>query len=131
MAGQSLFRRGLYRYVGSLLLSALACGGTIGPPTPSALPPDQSVSQTDDPNAPKVDRDPQAPMSDPVPLGDAFSLPQEQFVLLPFSVRLAKVAAVAGLPPEDALFDELRANRLDLGDHDFAHGVRPDRSWSS
>jgi hypothetical protein len=51
--------------------------------------------------------------------------------LLPFEVRLAKVAAVAGVAPEDPLLAKLRERRLDLGDHDFASGVKPDTSWTS
>ena len=51
--------------------------------------------------------------------------------LLPFDVRLAKVAHVVGVAPEDPLLAPRRARRLDLGDHDYATGHKPDLAWTS
>lgn len=70
------------------------------------------------------------------PNGAAAALPEGAFdyaagvALLPFDVRLAKVARVAGLPIDDPALAQLRARRFELGDHDFSIGVRPDSSWS-
>jgi hypothetical protein len=51
-------------------------------------------------------------------------------LLLPFRVRLSKVATVLGVPISDAALADLRTNHLDLGDFDFANGIRADTSWS-
>lgn len=64
-------------------------------------------------------------------VGPAFVIPREQVALLPFSVRLAKVARVAGIPVTDPLLNNLRAVRLELGDGDYANGIRPDKNWTA
>lgn len=51
--------------------------------------------------------------------------------LLPFDVRLAKVAEVAGVSPDDPALAALRERRFELGDHDHSKGVKPDLTWSS
>jgi hypothetical protein len=61
----------------------------------------------------------------------AFTLPRERVSLIPFQVRLTKLAAVLGVSAADPLLAGIRANRLDLGDSDFANGVRPDRGWTA
>ena len=61
----------------------------------------------------------------------AFTMPRDTVSLLPFAVRLGKLATVTGLPPGDPLLGSFAANRLQLGDADYANGVRPDRSWTA
>ena len=51
--------------------------------------------------------------------------------LLPFDVRLAKLAKVAGVSPDDPALAALRERRFELGDHDHSKGVKPDLTWSS
>ena len=68
---------------------------------------------------------------DAAPQGAAFSYAKEQVLLLPFSVRLSKVASVLGVTTDDAALSELRARRLELGDYNFAQGVKPDRMWNA
>lgn len=68
----------------------------------------------------------------PPPEADpAFDLPREAITLLPFRVRLAKVAAVAGVSPGDPILHELERKHLELGDHDYGAGVAPDQSGSA
>jgi hypothetical protein len=69
----------------------------------------------------------QGPPAPPAP----FTPPSDDIMVLPFSVRLAKVAAVAGVQPSDPLMNSLRANRLSLGDYDFANNVQPDKTWTA
>ncbi|MGQ0507685.1 MAG: hypothetical protein ACT4TC_20475 [Myxococcaceae bacterium] len=71
--------------------------------------------------------------AEPAPVADvpALKVSRQQLQLLPFRVRLAKVAAVVGLPVTDAVFNDLRANRFELGDYDYANGVNADVSWTS
>lgn len=65
------------------------------------------------------------------PHGPALDLEREQIVLLPFQVRLNKLAAVAGVPATDPIFEQVVAQRFELGDHNYAQSIRPDLSWSA
>jgi hypothetical protein len=62
---------------------------------------------------------------------EAFDLAVEQPQLLPFNVRLGRLAAVVGVPTSDPIFELVRRNRTSLGDHDFANGQQPDRLWTA
>jgi hypothetical protein len=59
------------------------------------------------------------------------TLPLPPLKLLPFEVRLARIAAALGLPASDRAFDAARAERLALGAHDFVNGTVPDLHWNS
>lgn len=72
------------------------------------------------------------PMEGPVTAGPpAFESSREAVTLLPFDVRLRRVADAAGVSTEDPILSELRGARLELGAHDYAAGVPPDLSWSA
>jgi hypothetical protein len=60
-----------------------------------------------------------------------FAVPLLQPQLLPFSVRFARVAAIVGLPQTDPVFDLLKQNRTQLGDHDYANGIKADNTWTA
>lgn len=59
------------------------------------------------------------------------TLPPAALKLLPFDVRLARVAAAVNLQPGDAVFDAARAQRLALGGHDFVNRTAPDLQWNA
>jgi hypothetical protein len=61
----------------------------------------------------------------------AFEVARNQVELLPFRVRLARVAQVAGVTTDDPMLEEIRARAAELGDHDFATGVRPNLAWTA
>jgi hypothetical protein len=63
--------------------------------------------------------------------GPAFEVAKNQVELLPFRVRLARVAQVAGVATDDAMLEEMRARAAELGDHDFSTGIRPNLAWSA
>ncbi len=63
--------------------------------------------------------------------GPAFDVPKNQVELLPFRVRLARVAQVAGVATDDPMLEEMRARAAELGDHDFSTGVRPNLAWTA
>lgn len=63
--------------------------------------------------------------------GPAFPMSREAVSLLPFDVRLAKLAKTLGVEVSDPVLEPVREKRLELGDHDYANGVPPDRTWSS
>jgi hypothetical protein len=61
----------------------------------------------------------------------AFEVPKNQVELLPFRVRLARIAQVAGVTTDDPMLAEIRDRAAELGDHDFATGVRPNLAWTA
>ncbi|MDX2014748.1 MAG: hypothetical protein SFW67_31410 [Myxococcaceae bacterium] len=66
----------------------------------------------------------------PAPTRSSVELPPERLQLLPFEVRLKRLAAAVELPVADPAFDALRSRATDLGAHDFANGVAPDLAWT-
>lgn len=102
------------------LLLGVGCTGTIGAP-------DHAPAPSADPIASPT---PPAPPA-PAPLGDAFTLSRSTIQLLPFSVRLSKLAAIAQVAVTDPLLAPVVSARLSLGDHDYAHGIPADRSWTA
>jgi hypothetical protein len=58
-------------------------------------------------------------------------LPVERLQLLPFEVRMKRLAAAVELPVNDGVFSALRARATDLGAHDFANSVAPDLAWTA
>lgn len=71
------------------------------------------------------------PGSKPVIQPGDFEVPATNILVLPFAVRLEKVAAVAGVPVSDPLLNSLRDNRASLGDYDFANSRQPDKTWTA
>lgn len=65
------------------------------------------------------------------PLAPGFEVHKEEVRLLPFHIRMQKLGSLTGLSSNDPLFDELRDNRYDLGDHNYAQGIGADLSWNA
>jgi hypothetical protein len=61
----------------------------------------------------------------------AFESGRASVELLPFAVRLSRVAQVLAVTTDDPALGEMRDRHLELGDHDFATGVRPNLTWTS
>lgn len=68
---------------------------------------------------------------DPADDRPAFESGRNQVELLPYNVRLSRVAGVLGVTTDDPALAEMRERHLELGDHDFATGVRPNLTWTS
>jgi len=51
--------------------------------------------------------------------------------VLPFHVRVNKLTGLVGLPKDHEVFDDLMYYRFELGDHDYARGVRPNLNWDA
>ena len=110
------------------MLLAVGCTGAIGAPTAasSTSAPSPVPASTPGPAAPTA-----PPVPAPEPLGDAFTVTRGQLQLLPFAVRLSKLATIAGVATDHPILAPVLQARLSLGDHDYAHGVPADRSWSA
>jgi hypothetical protein len=61
----------------------------------------------------------------------AFTVPRDRVVLLPFRVRLARVAQVLGAGTDAPELELMRASATALGDHDYAAGIKPNLQWSA
>ncbi len=127
MRGTAERRRIGPAWVTTVLLT-VGCNGTIGPldvpPEPGSSP-RPSVPATPTPSTPAQ---PEVPAP---PLGDAFTVTRGSVQLLPFPVRLSKLAAIVQVPTTDPLLAPVVAARVTLGDHDYAHGIPADRSWTA
>lgn len=95
---------------GIILLVSLGCQGSIHDPAVGIYEPPPPIITED---------------------GLPFAISKAAPELLPFDVRLNRVASILGLEPSDPLFDDLRRNRIALGDYDHATGVLPDSTWSA
>jgi hypothetical protein len=98
---------------------------------------DASIDNPAKPRIPGGGVVPGAPIAGPVAAPPkprtekAFVPSADRIALLPFHVRLNRLAAVAGVATTDSMFAELQARRLDLGAHDFGANVAPDLTWSA
>jgi hypothetical protein len=66
-----------------------------------------------------------ATMAAAVPFGVRIGEPE----LLPFDVRVRRVANVLGVPVTDPMFAEMHARSVALGDYNHAEGALPDNLW--
>ena len=62
---------------------------------------------------------------------ESFVLPVDSVSLLPFDVRVEKVASVVGVTPSDPVLQPLRDASGDLGGYDFANSRKPDYTWTA
>jgi hypothetical protein len=67
----------------------------------------------------------------PTPGNKDFEVRADAVTLLPFRVRLAKVATLAGVATTDDLLRPLRDAAGSLGDYDFANSRKPDSTWTA
>jgi hypothetical protein len=103
----------------------LGCVGEVGGGNGTTPP-----GNTTPPGSGPVKPTPGTGMAGVGPVGN-FEPPKAQIKLLPFSVRMARIAAVTGVPLTDPAYNTLEDNRLLLGDHDYANAKPPQESWSA
>ena len=101
----------------ALVLILWGCGGSIEEPSGSGG--EGAVRPGDDPS------------TVPPAEEEELVLVSERLRLLPFDVRLARIAAVAGIATTDPLLEQLVARRVDLGAPDYANGIQADSSWNA
>lgn len=114
-------RQPLVALVSLVSAAALSCTGQIADPTAPA------------PAAPggQTPAGPSSTTTPPAPGDKSFVLPADAVTLLPFAVRLEKVASVVGVPVSDPVLQPLRDARAQLGDYDFANSRKPDYTWTA
>lgn len=65
------------------------------------------------------------PAANPIPFGVKTGEPE----LLPFDVRVRRVANVLMVPTTSPIFATMMDKNVQLGDYDHAHGALPDNLW--
>lgn len=106
-------------FITLLTLAAFGCEGTI-----NLLEVDPETGETKDVDATSGEGEDEE-------LPPPFELSRESVQLLPFHVRIAKLARVTGVGEDAPIFDDLMAARYDLGDHNYAQGIGPNLQWNA
>jgi hypothetical protein len=114
----------------SVVLAVLLLAGCIGTASEMSRSMDQAAARGDGGQKPSDPSNPSNPSSEAVDR-PTVTLPPTPLKLLPFDVRLRRVADAVGVPVNDKVFDAARGERLALGAHDFANGTVPDATWNS
>jgi hypothetical protein len=114
------------------LVVGASCEGvaTLANGQPEAVSAPQPTAPTTPPAVPTAPME-APPIVLPAPERPEVMLPAERLQLLPFEVRLKRLAAAVEVPVTDAVFNGLRSRATDLGAHDFANGVAPDLAWTA
>jgi hypothetical protein len=72
-----------------------------------------------------------APSPPGEPARDPFKVRNTEPELMPFEMRVRRIAGAIGVDVESPLFDQMRGARLKLGAYDYANGALPDGSWNA
>jgi hypothetical protein len=67
----------------------------------------------------------------PVPAGAPFKVRNTEPELVPFEMRLRRIANALGVSIDNSMFANMNENGLKLGDYDYANGALPDGSWNA
>ena len=63
--------------------------------------------------------------------GPPFKVRNTEPELVPFDMRLRRIASAIGVQADNVMFATMRKNSLKLGDYDYANGALPDGSWNA
>jgi len=67
----------------------------------------------------------------PTPATVPFKVRNTEPELVPFEMRLRRIANTLGVSTDNAMFADMNKNSLKLGDYDYANGALPDGSWNA
>ena len=114
------------------LLAALSLFGCTGQLRDGLRPGEDAPASQEIPTTPAQPGTPVVPQEPELPeVPQAFERTRDKLTLLPFKVRHQRLAALAERPLDDAIFDALDYHRYELGDFNYAQGIRPDRTWTA
>lgn len=120
---KSMLRAPLWRVLG--LAFAVLSSGCMGSGEFTGV--EGETSGTPLPGTPNIDPTTGLPAAAP----GTYEFRRDQLSVLPFRIRLAKVANVLGVTTDHPALEQLRVNHLELGDHNFAGGIAPDKTWTA
>jgi hypothetical protein len=67
----------------------------------------------------------------PAASGPPFKVRNTEPELVPFDMRLRRIASAIGVQADNPMFATMNKNSLKLGDYDYANGALPDGSWNA
>ncbi len=113
-------------------LFSVACTGIFDGQTPG----DQSsnVPLTNNPATPGGGSGSSTTTNTPTtttPAGAPFKVRNTEPELVPFDMRVRRIATAIGVSVDHAMFADMNKNSLKLGDYDYANGALPDGSWNA
>jgi hypothetical protein len=73
----------------------------------------------------------QNPNTPAAPAGVPFKVRNTEPELVPFEMRLRRIANTLGVSTDNPMFADMNKNSLKLGDYDYANGALPDGSWNA
>lgn len=63
--------------------------------------------------------------------GPPFKVRNTEPELVPFDMRVRRIASAIGVQADNPMFATMTKNALKLGDYDYANGALPDGSWNA
>ncbi|HVY29034.1 MAG TPA: hypothetical protein VHB79_20895 [Polyangiaceae bacterium] len=112
-------------------LLSVACTGILDGRSGSDQKPGNPSSnqQTNNGSAGTASSTPSQPTD--VNAGPPFKVRNTEPELIPFEMRVRRIAAAIGVQTDNPMFATMTKNALKLGDYDYANGALPDSSWNA
>lgn len=106
-------------------LCALSCTGILEGEKREQGPPSSEPGVSEPGPSPTGGASGSTPMTNTTPFGVRVGEPE----LLPFDVRVRRVASTLGVSVSSPMFSDMQTRRVQLGDYDHAKGALPDNLW--
>ena len=120
----------LFPVIALLSVASVACTGIFDGQSPS----DQAAGNPS-PNNPNTTGSAGTSSTSPNPGAKPATVPfkvrNTEPELVPFEMRLRRIASALGVSVDNAMFADMNKNSLKLGDYDYANGALPDGSWNA
>lgn len=107
------------------ILDGHSAGSDQQPGNPSSNQPNGGL-----PNNGSAGSSSSTPMTTPE-AGPPFKVRNTEPELVPFNMRVRRIASAVGVEADNPMFATMSKNRLKLGDYDYANGALPDGSWNA
>jgi hypothetical protein len=119
--------------VAGVALLACACTGLLdGKSQPEPAPANPTPNQTaTGGSGGATTKAPTPTPSSTEPAAAPFKVRNTEPELVPFDMRLRRIASAIGVDINNPMFDTMYKNSLKLGDYDYANGALPDGSWNA
>jgi len=117
-----------FTWFAAVVLSVLAGAGCTGQISDSGAPGGATTTGAKPGGGPGAIS---TPVTVPGVVDESFVLPVDSVSLLPFAVRVEKVASVVGVTTSDPVLKPLVDASGDLGGYDFANSRKPDYTWTA
>ena len=119
----------LFPVIALLSVASVACTGIFDGQSPS----DQSAANPspNNPGTGNAGTSSTNPTPSAKPATVPFKVRNTEPELVPFEMRLRRIASALGVSVDNTMFADMNKNSLKLGDYDYANGALPDGSWNA